>query len=198
MKITTLRVFTTIIAALAFSHYTNAQTALDKLLNVKYEYGYAVLTKGDTIQGKFEFNNSPQNYVLLVELNDSTGKKKAYDPNDIQFFYLANNWFKPKEIEGKKYFVQILYNDSLSLYLHRNYYITNEANRFNSYFLLEKADGNRLLVKPNWNFPFKSRMTSFFSECQPLVKKINDNKLGFKDMVQIAREYNEWLHNKKQ
>lgn len=197
MKSTSCNTLIVITISLLYSYSAKAQTALDKLLNVKYEYGYAVLAKGDTIQGAFEFNNHPQNFMLLVQLNDSTGKKTAYAPEDVRFLFLANNWFKPKEIDGKKYFVQILYNDSLSLYLHRNYFTTNEANRYSKYYLLEKPDGKRLVVKPAWNYPFKTRMTDFFSDCQPLVKKINSNKLKLQDMVEIVREYNDWLRSKK-
>lgn len=170
--------------------------AMDELLNVKYTYGEAVLTNGDTLRGAFEFNNCKDNYKNLVYRISSSPQKQLFTPDEVQYFYLNENWYFPKEYDGEKYFMMLCYNDSLSMYLHRHYYTTNEANRCTFYYLLEKSNGDKLFVKNNPDFHFKSKVGNFLQDCPEVAFKIKKGKLGFKNLTDIVREYNDWLHAK--
>lgn len=176
--------------------YTYSQ-ALDKFLNVKYKNGFAILCKGDTLEGKFEFNDCEQNYKLLVYLNPDGKGKKAYEPQEVKYFALEDVFYLPKQLDEGWEFVQLISNDNLAVYLRKRFITTNTGAGTVNQIMYQKSNGKYLLVSFDPFFLFKPRLTEFFSDDQELCKKINNDTYTKKDVLKIALEYNNWLKQQK-
>ena len=170
---------------------------LDKLLNVKYKTGFAILNNRDTLLGSFEFNDSKQNYLQLVYLNPVNHKKNSYNPEDVTFFCLDSSYYFPKELKDGWEFVKLISNDSLKVYLHRRFFTTNIGSGNENQIMYEKPNGEYLMVSFNNFYPFKTKVGDFFSDDPDLSKKIYSNKYTKDDVLKIALEYNNWLIKKK-
>lgn len=170
---------------------------LDKLLNVKYKQGFAILNNRDTLLGNFEFNDSKQNYLQLVYINPVSHKKSAYNPEEVTFFCLDSSYYFPKELKEGWEFVKLISNDILKVYLHRRFFTTNIGSGDENQIMYEKPNGEYLLVSFNNFYPFKSKVGDFFSDDPELSKKIYSNKYTKDDVFKIALEYNNWLIKKK-
>jgi len=170
---------------------------LDELLNVRYKGGFAILNSGDTLRGVFEFNDSKPNYELLVYMDPVTLKKSAYKPDEVTFFKLDSLYYLPKELKEGWEFVQLISNDRLKVYLRKRFFTTNTGSGSENQIMYEKPDGTYLLVSFNNFFPFKTRVTDFFSDDPELSKKINNNTYTKADVLKIAQEYNTWLLKEK-
>ena len=166
---------------------------LDKLLNDKYKGGFAILNRGDTLRGVFEFNDSKPNYELLVYIDPVSLKKSAYKPNEVTFFKLDSLYYLPKELKEGWEFVQLISNDRLKVYLRKRFFTTNTGSGSENQIMYEKPDGSYLLVSFNNFFPFKERVGEFFSDDPELSKKINNNTYTKADVLKIALDYNTWL-----
>jgi len=170
---------------------------LDKLLNDKYKGGFAILNRGDTLRGVFEFNDSKPNYELLVYIDPVSLKKSAYKPDEVTFFKLDSLYYLPKELKEGWEFVQLISNDRLKVYLRKRFFTTNTGSGSENQIMYEKPDGSYLLVSFNNFFPFKERVGEFFSDDPELSKKINNNTYTKADVLKIAQEYNTWLLKEK-
>jgi len=166
---------------------------LDKLLNDKYKGGFAILNRGDTLRGVFEFNDSKPNYELLVYIDPVSLKKSAYKPDEVTFFKLDSLYYLPKELKEGWEFVQLISNDRLKVYLRKRFFTTNTGSGSENQIMYEKPDGSYLLVSFNNFFPFKERVGEFFSDDPELSKKINNNTYTKADVLKIALDYNTWL-----
>jgi len=187
-------IMTTICLLLSMNIYCQK---LDKLLNVKYKLGFAILNSKDTLTGRFEFNDCEQNYKILVYLNPVTLKKSAYNPQDVTFFSLEGIYYFPKKLKEGWEFVQLISNDSLKVYLHKRFFTINTGSGVENQLMYEKPGGKYLLVSFNDFFNFKTRVGDFFSDDTELSKKIFNNIYTKDDVLKIALEYNEWLLKKK-
>jgi len=170
---------------------------LDKLLNDKYKGGFAILNRGDTLRGVFEFNDSKPNYELLVYIDPVSLKKSAYKPDEVTFFKLDSLYYLPKELKEGWEFVQLISNDRLKVYLRKRFFTTNTGSGSENQIMYEKPDGSYLLVSFNNFFPFKTRVGEFFSDDPELSKKIHNNTYTKADVLKIAQEYNTWLLKEK-
>jgi len=170
---------------------------LDELLNVRYKGGFAILNRGDTLRGVFEFNDSKPNYELLVFMDPVTLKKSAYKPDEVTFFKLDSLYYLPKELKEGWEFVQLISNDRLKVYLRKWFFTTNTGSGSENQIMYEKPDGSYLLVSFNNFFPFKTRVGEFFSDDPELSKKIHNNTYTKADVLKIAQEYNTWLLKEK-
>ena len=170
---------------------------LDELLNVRYKGGFAILNRGDTLRGVFEFNDSKPNYELLVFMDPVTLKKSAYKPDEVTFFKLDSLYYLPKELKEGWEFVQLISNDRLKVYLRKRFFTTNIGSGSENQIMYEKPDGSYLLVSFNNFFPFKTRVGEFFSDDPELSKKIHNNTYTKADVLKIAQEYNTWLLKEK-
>ena len=168
----------------------------DKLLNVKYKPGFAILNNRDTLTGSFEFNDTKQNYLQLVYINPVSHKKSVYNPDEVTFFCLDSSYYFPKELKDGWEFVKLISNDSMKVYLHRRFFTTNIASGDENQIMFEKPDGEYLLVSFNNFYPFKSKVGDFFSDDPDLSKKIYTNKYTKDDVLKIAFDYNNWLLKK--
>lgn len=168
-------------------------STLDEILSVDYKFGYAILEKGDTLIGYFEFNDCPQNYEYLVYANEKTKKKELYEPAEVKYFALDNILYFPRKFEDKLYFMRLFYDYSLKLYIYKHYYTTNEGNEKSDYYLLEKPTGESIMVQPNPFYPFKTRLSEFFGDCPELKGKIDKGVYDIHNMAEIVRDYNNWL-----
>ena len=170
-----------------------SQKGLDKLLNVKYKTGYAILNSGDTLNGCFEFNDCEQNYRLLVYVDCSTFKKQAFDPQDVKFFSLDSLYYIPKKLKTGWEFVELIANDSLKLYWHRRFFTTYIDSNVNKEIMFEKPDGKYLIIPNDKNYSFSVRVSDFFSDYSDLSKMIDKGIYTRKDIFKISVEYNNWL-----
>ena len=171
---------------------------LDDVLNVKYQTGYVILNNKDSLSGEFEFNNSVDNYKVLVYKNTKTKSKDLYYPQDVNYFVLDGIPFYPKEYKNEWFFMRLYYSDSLSIYIHKHFFTDVVASQSVNYYLFEKSNGTKLMVQPDRAFPFKARLTYFFDDCPALCEKINKNEYGIEKLTEIALFYNDWLRRKKQ
>ena len=183
---------------LFYSSSLHSQTFMDQVLNVEFAYGEAVLNNGDTIRGAYEFNDGPDNYKYLVYRTSETAQKQYFGPEDVRLFYLNDKWYFPKEYDGTKYFMLLCYNDSMSVYQHRHYFTTAVSNTYNNYYLLEKPSGEQLMIKTGPEFNFKSKVGTFLDDCPTVKLKIKKGIYGRNQLMEIAKEYNDWLRKKKQ
>ena len=168
----------------------------DNILGVKYQTGYAVLNNNDTIQGVFEFNDCEQNYKLLVYLDPLTRRKIAYNPQEISLFVLNDKIFKPVELKYEWFFMRVILEDELKVYLHKNFYTIIISSGVNTEIYMIKPNDEKLLVSFDNFFPFKTKLANFVEDCADLVQKINNDVYVRKDILQIAQEYNEFLKSK--
>ena len=171
---------------------------MDQALNIEFAYGEAVLNNGDTIRGAYEFNDGPDNYKYLVYRTSETAQKQYFGPEDVRLFYLNDKWYFPKEYDGTKYFMLLCYNDSMSVYQHRHYFTTAVSNTYNNYYLLEKPSGEQLMIKTGPEFSFKTKVGTFLGDCPTVKLKIKKGIYGRNQLMEIAKEYNDWLRQKKQ
>lgn len=170
---------------------------LDKLLNVKYKAGFAILNNRDTLTGGFEFNDCEQNYRMLVYIDPISSKKTAYEPQEVKYFMLDSLTFLPKELKNGWVFVRLLIYDSLKVYLHNRYFTSNTGSGVEKQIMYEKPNGEYILVSFDKFYPFKTRVGDFFSDDQTLCEKIEKGIYTSKEMFKISYEYNDWLRTNK-
>lgn len=178
-----------------FSQYSNAQS-LEKLLNIQIRSGFAILNTGDTLLGCFEFNDSKDNYRLLVYKDPLTHKNSAYLPQDVDFFVIDSLYFRPKELKDEWVFMRILFEDNMKMYLHKNFYTTYSYSGFYNQFFIEKPTGENILVTVDNFYPFKTKVGNFFKDCPDIYSKIKNNTYQAKDLLKITLQYNDWLKSK--
>jgi len=180
---------------LFFCSNSNGQV-LEKLLNIQIRPGFAILNNGDTLVGSFEFNDSKDNYKLLVYKDPVTYKNSAYLPQEVEFFSIDSLYFRPLELKDEWVFMRILFEDKIKLYLHKYFYTTYSYSGFYNQFYLKKQNGENLMVTIDNFYPFKKKVGDFFSDCPEIYKKINNNTYKSNDLLKIVLEYNEWLKHK--
>ncbi len=184
-----------VLSFLLFNQYTNAQL-LEKLLNIQIRSGYAILNTGDTLLGCFEFNDSKDNYKILVYKDPITHKNSAYLPQDVNIFTIDSMYFRPKELKDEWVFMRVLFEDKIKMYLHKNFYTTFSYSGCYNQFLIEKPTGEKILVTVDNFYPFKTKVGNFFKDCPAIYSKIKNNTYQAKDLFEITVEYNEWLKSK--
>lgn len=184
-----------VLSFVLFNQYTNAQL-LEKLLNIQIRSGYAILNTGDTLLGCFEFNDSKDNYKILVYKDPITHKNSAYLPQDVNIFIIDNLYFRPIELKNEWVFMRVLFEDKMKMYLHKNFYTTFSYSGFYNQFFIEKPTGEKILVTIDNFYPFKTKVGNFFKDCPSIYSKIKNNTYQAKDLFEITVEYNEWLKSK--
>ena len=177
--------------------YSFSQKGLDRLLNVQYKIGFAILNNGDTLNGPFEFNDCEKNYQLLVYVNPANFSKKAYNPEEVKFFALDSTYYIPKKLKDGWEFVQLISNDKLGVYLHKRFLTTHMGSGSENQVMLEKPNGQYLMVPLNNYYQFKFKVSDFFSDDEALSTKILNETYTRKDILKIAYEYNNWLKELK-
>ncbi|HRZ98435.1 MAG TPA: hypothetical protein P5084_12840 [Paludibacter sp.] len=180
---------------LFFNQFSNAQL-LEKLLNIQIRTGFAILNNGDTLLGCFEFNDSEDNYRMLVYKDPVTHKNSAYLPQDVNLFSIDNLYFRPIELKDEWVFMRVLFEDKMKMYLHKKFYTTDAYSGFYNQFLIQKPSGEKLLVTIDNFYPFKTKVGNFFKDCPAIYSKIKNNIYQANDLFKITMEYNEWLKGK--
>ncbi len=175
---------------------TKVAQKLDKFLKVKYGAGFAVLNNGDTIYGKFEFNDCPQNYKLLVHLDTLDYTKDAYNPNEVRYYALGKNIYVPHPSKDGLVFMRVLLEDSLRVYQHKHFYTSYTRTGFTNQFYCIKPTGEELVVSAGSDSPFVASTTKFFSDYPELCYLIKKKKYTQKDLYKIALIYNDWLRKR--
>lgn len=180
-----------------FGNFVSNAQVFEKLMNIQIRSGYAILNSGDTLIGSFEFNDSKDNYKILIYKNPLTHKNSAYLPHDVEFFAIDSLYFRPVEYKGEWYFMRILVEDEMRMYLHKNYYTTySHAGVYNQFYIL-KPTGESIMVTIDYFYPFKTKAGNFFKDCPAIYSKIKNNTYQPKDIFKITLEYNEWLKKNK-
>ncbi|HEX2935270.1 MAG TPA: hypothetical protein VHO72_07940 [Bacteroidales bacterium] len=179
-----------------FSIDINAQF-LDKLFNAKYHSGFAILNNGDTIGGSIKFNNDYEDYNAVCIKDTVTGKKKYYKPEQVKFFTFDSLNFHRKFLFNEWKFVCLLMDERLKIYLYRYLAITPYVSWTETAYILEKPNGQYLMVTSHKMFPFKKHAGEFFKDYPELAEKINNKEYRFEHLFVIAMEYNNWLVRKE-
>ncbi len=179
-----------------FFSFSAQSQILEKLLNIQIRPGFAILSSGDTLLGAFEFNDTKDNYRLLVYKDPVTHRNNAYLPQDVVIFSVDSFYFRPVEFENEWVFMRILFEDKVKLYLHKKFYTTFSHSGYYNQFYLIRPDGKRLMINTDNFFPFKSRAGNFFKECETVYRKIINNTYTVRNLPEIIVEYNNWLISK--
>lgn len=182
----------TLIVLIIFSVTAHSQL-LEKLLNIQIRPGFAILNNGDTLLGAFEFNDSKDNYRLLVYKNPVSHRNYAYLPQDVEFFSVDSLYFRPIEYENEWIFMRILFEDKVKLYLHKKFYTTFSHSGYYNQFYVIRPDGKSLMISTDNFYAFKNRAGNFFRECQNVYRKIMNNTYTVRNLSEIIEEYNNWL-----
>lgn len=170
---------------------------LDHTLKVKFKTGFAVLSNGDTLTGKFEFNDCQQNYQLLVHLDTLNYKKEAYKPDQVKYFGLDKDLYAPHQSKDDGLvFMRVLLDDSLKIYQHKHFYTSYTGNSFANQFYCVKSTGEELVVLPASDFPFIASTTKFFRDYPELCYLIKKKKYTKKDLYKIGLIYCDWLRKR--
>lgn len=184
-------------SAIAWGQKPKLAQKIDDFLHVKFATGFAVLNNGDTLSGKFEFNDSQQNYRLLVHLDTISYSKKAFMPDEVAYFALNKNLYAPHPSKADGLvFMRVLLQDSLKIYQHKHFYSSYTGGDFLNEFYCVKPTGQELVVSSASDFPFIASTTRFFSDYPGLCYSIRKKKYGIKDLYKIGLIYNDWLRKR--
>jgi len=170
---------------------------LDKVFGIKYHKGSVILNNGDTLRGKIMFNNDYSNYNTLIFRDTITNKNTNYKPREVKSFSLDSLIFYRKILNNQWVFECLLLNGDLKVYLYRYYMSTGYTSGTETSYIYEKSNGQYLMISTYITYPFKKRVSEFFSDYPELSEKIYNKTYKFNDLFLIAEEYNIWLKNKK-
>jgi len=148
--------------------------------NILYSQDYIVTLQYDTLYGEVELLLPSDTYEELSFSNDDGKRRlKAYQ---ILAASEDSVIYKPVKHAGKYRFMEEVIEGYLGLYMFR----LDGSFDFGAQYLLKKTrDG---LEVPN--FSFRKLVTDFLSDCESVMKKIEDRTYRKADLNQIVNEYN--------
>jgi hypothetical protein len=184
----------------------------------KWYPGTLVLKNNDTLKGvvKFEISSTTKDLIglrgiggnnkIFFKTTEKAKKKSKYKKEQVQYFVIRNNKEKIvkyayiKTSEKKLKLFQVLIEGKVSLYLKKgveNMYLDNGKsttiiqNDKNLYYVKkqnEKYASNRFFA--NVFKSFKKTAGKYFSDCEPLIKKIDNGDYKSDQLFEIVKEYN--------
>lgn len=172
-----------------------------------YLSGYVISNKGDTLYGTVKDRKStpmPRLYAK-IKFKNHRGKKRTLGPNDIAAYKRGGSIFQSVpfgEVEkfirttrvsyGEKHFLRIRVSGYLTLYEHE--FIEYECGpNFDSNFYLKKTNEIHFTRIPI--IGFRKRMKTYFSDSYMILKKIENKNYRYKNLVELARDYNRWYED---
>lgn len=185
----------------------------------KWYTGTLVLKNKDTLNGVVKFENSSTtkdliglrgvggaNKIFLKETNKSK-KKVKFKKDEVEYFIVKTNSdqiakyaFIPTNKDNLK-LMQILIEGKVSLYLkngYENMYLENS----NSTTIIQYHKNLYYVKKQNESFAsnrffenvfksFKKTASRYFSDCKPIVVKINNGEYKSDELFEIIKEFND-------
>jgi|WetSurMetagenome_2_1015567.scaffolds.fasta_scaffold44141_1 hypothetical protein len=164
-----------------------------------YERGYIITLKGDTING-FLFYQKSQNAAKQCVFKETLeSDSKTYRPGEIASyrfidgkFYISKQITTSPDPKQKVVFLEFLIKGISSIFYFIDkdgeyYYIEKEP-----YGLIELSEPIR--ISGNFILPthYKGKLKMVMADCPDIVSEINDSKLNYSSLVELAKEY----HNK--
>jgi hypothetical protein len=142
---------------------------------------YLVTNKGDTLRGSItlQLNGKIETAVVKGE------KRTSVSAINTRVVLLDGKTYKPVQFNSNVQFMQVLVDGYLSLYGFQPPNIMAYDGR-----LLRKRDGKQIEVP---SLGFKKQMSSFLSDYETLVSKIQEGELGQKDLQDIIKQYNDFI-----
>ncbi len=182
-----LSVFALAVSMLLFAQQATAQ---------KWVAGYVITKVRDTLQGEIKYKESTK-FNIAVFKNEK-GVIREYLPGEITGYGTADKYFYRDEDVSSNVFIIAMVQDTLSLietnYLVKPAYNTTSSGYKVKYFI--KLEDKAYL--PLTRSGFVDDIVIYLADNKALCKKIQNKELGYKSLMAIVREYNEWAHNKKQ
>ncbi|RKE90254.1 hypothetical protein [Ichthyenterobacterium magnum] len=209
-----------IIFFLLISNFSFSQVSLGKngTFSNKWYSGKLVLKNNDTLKGVVKFENSSTTKDLIglrgvggtnkifFKKSKKSKKKVKYKKDEVEYFIVKTNsskiakyTFVPTK-KNKSKLMQVLIEGKVSLYLKKgveNMYLDNGnsttiiQNDKSLYYVKksnEKYVSNRFFA--NIFKSFKKTAVRYFSDCKPLVQKINNGEYKSDQLFEIVKDYN--------
>ena len=200
-----MKIYFYTLALLLFSSFVFGQNIPTQLpiypgKSVKDE-GYVITNNNDTIFGMVELWKDDC-FIKVCLTNKMANKGTFYRADKIKKFKIGKSFYESIVLKDAHYFFRRLIDGPVSLFDQYDVQKQNFASGnidFGStkrtkkeYYLLK----NDYLVKVPHTF-FKKNMAEYFKDDEKLSKEIENNELGFENLVAIISEYNEWYISKK-
>ncbi len=156
----------------------------------KWIPAYIITSRGDTSHGEIKFNKK-QIYNQVVFKTEEGGVREFY-PEQLRGYSFANRYFTRDEKVGNLVFIEIKVDGPASLYqtnLLVNLAATIPPTRYMVNYFVRKENGDYIAITKK---DFKDKMSDFVKENKDLRDQINNNKLKYKDVAEIIKQYNIW------
>ncbi len=148
---------------------------------------FVVTNRLDTLPGKVLIRSYPN--MDKVQLNTQE-KKKEYAATALSTVFLDGQIYRPVLVTDGFRLLKLERSGMVSLYMGRQ----SPGTPYNIPFLVKRS-GESLEVTV---LRFKNTMTKFLSDCSSIKQKIEEGKLGRKDLDQIINEYNLCIESQTQ
>ncbi len=141
--------------------------------------GYLINLKGDSIFGKIDVYRAT--YYDGVNVKNETGKQE-FKAFQIQSLKIGSDVYEPVNYRNRKVIGKVLSKGALSYYE----VSPTEGAMFSERIIYK--NGEALL---HTSLGFRKRMVPYLSDCETVASKIQDKELGFADIEEIMRLYNQ-------
>lgn len=144
-----------------------------------YAQDFLVTTKQDTLRGRLSISSYPTMDKVVVSINK---KKAEYPGTSVLVLVLDSQVYKPvRTIEAYR-LMKLSRAGMVSLFYARQ----SPGTPYNVPFVV-KRNGEAMEVT---SLRFKKSMSNFLEDCSSIKDKIEQDKLGKKDLEKIIDEYN--------
>jgi hypothetical protein len=144
-----------------------------------YAQDYLVTTKRDTLRGRLSISSFPTMDKVVVAVDR---KKAEFPGTSVHVLVLDSQVFKPVRTPDAYRLMKLSRDGMVSLYYARQ----SPGTPYNIPFVVKRS-GEAMEVT---SLRFKKRMATFLAECSSIKTKIEQDKLGKKDLEKIIDEYN--------
>ncbi len=140
---------------------------------------YLVTTKRDTLRGRLSISSFPTMDKVVVSVDK---KKTEYPGTSVHVLVLDSQVYRPVRTSDAYRLMRLSRAGMVSLYYGRQ----SPGTPYNVPFVVKKS-GEAMEVT---SLRFKKSMASFLDDCSSMKNKIEQDKLGKKDLEKIIDEYN--------
>lgn len=140
---------------------------------------YLVTTKRDTLQGRLAISSFPTMDKVVVTVNK---KKTEYPGTSVLVLVLDSQIYKPVRTIDAYRIMKLSRGGMVSLFYARQ----SPGTPYNVPFVVKRS-GEAMEVT---SLRFKKSMAAFLEDCSSIKNKIEQDKLGKKDLEKIIDEYN--------
>lgn len=144
-----------------------------------YAQDYLVTTKRDTLRGRLSISSFPTMDKVVVSVDK---KKTEYLGTSVHVLVLDSQVYKPVRTSDAYRLMKLSRAGMVSLFYARQ----SPGTPYNVPFVVKRS-GEAMEVTA---LRFKKSMASFLEDCSSIKNKIEQDKLGKKDLEKIIDEYN--------